>query len=121
MRMRGRIDYRNYLLIILMLSSASIGVERWTLGIVQQGIKTDLALSDTQMGLLSGIAFALFYAVAGIPIARWADRGNRVTIISLSVAVWGLTVALCGMAANFAQLLVIRIGVAIGEAGCTPP
>jgi MFS family permease len=70
---------------------------------------------------LSGIAFALFYSVMGIPIARWADRGNRVMIIAITTAVWSVAVAACGAAVNFVQLLLIRIGVAIGEAGCVPP
>ena len=96
-------------------------MDRWALGVALQNIKLDLHLSDTQLGFLSGIAFALFYAVMGIPIARWADRGNRVTIISLTVAVWSVMVALCGMAASFVQLLLIRVGVAVGEAGCIPP
>src|SRR4029077_107700 len=75
----------------------------------------------TQLGLLSGIAFALFYSVMGIPIARWADRGNRITIITLTTALWSAAVALCGMAGNFSQLLLIRVGVGVGEAGCVPP
>jgi predicted MFS family arabinose efflux permease len=88
--------------------------------LLAQDIKVDLALSDTQLGLLTGIAFAAFYSLMGIPIARWADRGNRVTIISLTTALWSITVALCGSAATFVQLMLIRVGVAIGEAGCLP-
>src|SRR5262249_36640379 len=84
-------------------------------------IKADLHLSDTQLGLLTGIAFALFYSVMGLPIARWADRGNRVTIISLTTALWSIAVALCGAAANFAQLLLVRMCVAVGEAGGFTP
>lgn len=96
-------------------------VDRVAMGLLLQDIKVDLSLSDTQLGLLTGIAFASFYAVMGIPIARWADRGNRVTIISVTVALWSIAVALCGAATNFFQLLLIRMGVAIGEAGCHPP
>jgi MFS family permease len=96
-------------------------VDRLALGIVLQNIKTDLGLSDTELGFLSGIAFALFYSVMGIPIARWADRGDRVKIISLTAALWSVAVALCGMASSFLHLLLIRIGVAVGEAGCIPP
>jgi MFS family permease len=88
---------------------------------VLQNIKLDLSLSDTQLGLLSGIAFALFYSVMGMPIARWADRGDRVTIISLTAALWSIMMALCGTAANFTQLLLIRAGLAVGESGCMPP
>src|SRR6185503_11511129 len=68
-----------------------------------------------------GIAFAAFYSIMGIPLARWADRGNRVMIIGLTTALWSAAVALCGTAGSFLQLLVIRIGVAVGEAGCIPP
>lgn len=113
--------YRRYLLVILMVILAFNNVDRLALGLVLQNIKTDLHLSDTQLGLLTGIAFAFFYAIMGIPIARWADRGNRVTIISLTVAMWSVMVAITGRAANFVQLLLIRSAVAVGEAGCVPP
>src|ERR1700749_1335885 len=113
--------YQNYLLIVLMAILTFNYVDRWALGIVLQNIKTDLGLTDTQLGFLSGIAFALFYSVMGIPIARWADRGNRRTIISLTAVLWSVAVALCGVARNFLQLLLIRTAVAVGEAGCIPP
>jgi MFS family permease len=113
--------YKHYLLAVLLVVLAFNNVDRLALGLLLQDIKVDLHLSDTQLGILSGIAFALFYAIMGIPIARWADRGNRVTIISVTAALWSVMVALCGMAASFAQLLLIRIGVAVGEAGCVPP
>jgi MFS transporter, Spinster family, sphingosine-1-phosphate transporter len=112
---------KNYLLAILLIILASNGADGWALGIMLEDIKAELLLSDTQLGALSGIAFSLFYAIMGIPIARWADRGNRITIIALTTALWSVMVALCGVAANFAQLLLIRVGVAVGEAGCTPP
>lgn len=115
------INYKSYLLVILLVTLASSGLDRVALGLLLQDIKVDLHLSDTQLGLLSGIAFALFYSVMGIPIARWADRGNRVTIISLTLALWSAMVALCGVATSFVQLLLIRVGVAVGEAGCIPP
>ncbi|MBM0106517.1 MFS transporter [Steroidobacter sp. S1-65] len=113
--------YKKYLLVLLSLILAFNQVDRLALGLVLQDIKVDLALTDTQLGLLSGIAFALFYSIMGIPIARWADRGNRVTIVSLTTMLWSGAVALCGAAGNFFQLLLIRIGVAVGEAGCVPP
>lgn len=113
--------YRNYLLGVLLLILAFNYVDRMALGLLLQDIKLDLQLSDTQLGFLTGLAFALFYSIMGIPIARWADRGNRVTIITLTTALWSGAVALCGMAGSFAQLLLIRVGVAIGEAGCIPP
>jgi len=113
--------YKNYLLTVLMVILAFNFVDRMALGLVLQDIKIDLHLSDSQLGLLSGIAFALFYSILGIPIARWADRGDRVKIIGLTTALWSAAVALCGMAGNFLQLLVIRIVVGVGEAGCIPP
>lgn len=113
--------YREYLLTVLLIIFASNNVDRLALGLLLQDIKSDLQLSDTQLGLLSGLAFALFYSVMGIPIARWADRGNRVTIITLTTAVWSVAVALCGVVGNIWQLLLIRVGVAVGEAGCIPP
>jgi MFS family permease len=114
-------SYRNYLLGVLMATLVLNKVEHASLGVLMQSIKTDLALTDTQLGLLTGIAFTLFYSIMGIPIARWADRGNRVTIISLATALQCAAVALCGVATSFLQLLVVRIGVAVGEAGCIPP
>lgn len=113
--------YKNYLLVILMITLAFNYVDRMVLGVVLEDIKADLHLTDTQLGLMGGIAFALFYSIMGIPIARWADRGNRVTIISLTAALWSAAVALCAAAGTFTQLLLIRIGVAVGEAGCIPP
>lgn len=113
--------YRYYLLgtltIILMFNL----VDRWALGIVLQDIKRDLDLTDTQLGVLSGIAFALFYSILGLPIARWADRGDRILVISVTAALWSVCVALCGAATSFLQLMLIRVGVGIGEAGCIPP
>ncbi|GFE79659.1 MFS transporter [Steroidobacter agaridevorans] len=113
--------YKNYLLTLLLLILAFNFMDRLVLGVVLQDIKVDLALNDTQLGFFTGIAFAIFYAVMGVPIARWADRGNRVTIISFTAALWSVAVAMCGAASSFIQLMLIRIGVAVGEAGCQPP
>jgi len=113
--------YKRYVLFVLMTLLAFNGVDGLALGLLLQNIKLDLHLSDTQLGLLGGIAFAVFYSLMGIPIARWADTGNRVTIIALTAALWSVLVALCGSAASFGQLLLIRVGVAVGEAGCMPP
>jgi len=96
-------------------------IDRQILSILIESIKADLALSDQALGFLSGFAFAAFYATLGIPIARWADRGNRRNLISLALAVWSGMTALCGLAQNFWQLALARIGVGIGEAGCSPP
>lgn len=113
--------YKNYLLTVLMVIMAFNNVDRVALGLLLQDIKVDLELSDTQLGFLTGIAFALFYSVMGIPIARWADRGNRVTIIAITTALWSAAVVLCGLVGSFLHLLLIRVGVGVGEAGCTPP
>jgi MFS transporter, Spinster family, sphingosine-1-phosphate transporter len=118
--MRDQI-YKRYLLALLAVILASNAMDRLALGLLLQDIKTDLSLSDTQLGVLTGIAFALFYSVMGIPIARWADRGNRVAIVATTTALWSAAVAMCALAGSFAQLLLIRIGVAVGEAGCMPP
>jgi len=113
--------YKHYLLGVLLVIQAANYADGVALGLVLQNIKNDLRLMDTQLGFLTGIAFALFYSIMGIPVARLADRGNRVAIIALSAALWSVMVALCGAATNFVQLLLIRVGVAVGEAGCTPP
>lgn len=114
-------EYRNYLLKVLLVILAFNYVDRLALGLLLQDIKLDLDLSDTELGFMSGIGFALFYSVMGIPIASWADRGNRVRIIAITTALWSVAVTLCGVAVNFIQLLLIRIGIAVGEAGCIPP
>ena len=114
-------NYRKYVLGILLVVYVFNFIDRQILAILLQPIKVDLGLSDTQLGLLSGVAFAVFYATFGIPIARLADRSSRVNIISASLAVWSLMTAVCGLAQNFWQLLAARIGVGIGEAGCSPP
>lgn len=97
-------------------------VDRSIVSILAEPIKRDLGLSDTQIGLMGGLAFALFYATLGLPIARYVDRpaSNRVTVISISMVLWSIMTALCGTAQNFAQILFARIGVGVGEAGCTP-
>ncbi len=97
-------------------------IDRQIVNILAEPIARDLDLSDTQIGLMTGIAFALLYTLLGLPIARYSDRPttNRITLISISLAVWSAMTALCGMAQNFVQLLMARIGVGVGEAGCTP-
>jgi MFS family permease len=112
--------YRRMVSLTLMLVYALNQLDRQIINILLQPIKIEFALSDMQAGLLAGLAFALFYTTLGIPLARWADRGNRVNIISLAVLAWSGMTVLCGMAANFTQLLVARVGVGVGEAGCSP-
>ncbi|MBU2678078.1 MAG: MFS transporter [Gammaproteobacteria bacterium] len=119
--MQNSKSYRNYVLLLLMVVYIFNFIDRQILVILQESIKTELGLSDKQLGLLSGFTFAIFYVVCGIPIARWADRYNRVNIVSVSVALWSGMTALSGFAANFFQLLAARIGVGIGEAGGSPP
>jgi predicted MFS family arabinose efflux permease len=98
-------------------------IDRQIVNILAEPIARDLDLSDTQIGLMTGLAFALFYTALGLPIARYADRSttNRPRLIAIALATWSAMTALCGMAANFWQLLLARIGVGVGEAGCTPP
>ena len=96
-------------------------IDRQIMNILVEPDRRDLALSDTQLGLLVGGAFAIFYTLAGLPIARWADRGTRRSVIALALAVWSAMTAACGLASNFGHLLLARIGVGVGEAGCTPP
>jgi len=115
-----KLQYKNYLLILLTLIATFNYLDRFVLALVLEPIKQEFQLSDSQLGLLSGFAFALFYATAGIPIARWADRGNRNTIVTLTTGLWSAMVALSGLVGNFTQLLLVRVGVAVGEAGCLP-
>jgi MFS family permease len=96
-------------------------IDRQLLVILQEPIKAELDLSDTQLGLLTGFAFALFYVVCGIPIARWADKGVRRSIIALALTVWSLMTAVSGLTQNYLQLLMARVGVGVGEAGGSPP
>ncbi|MDO9488364.1 MAG: MFS transporter [Sphingomonadaceae bacterium] len=114
--------YVRYTLWVLLVVYILNFLDRQIVNILAEPIKNDLGLSDTQVGLMTGLAFALFYAVLGIPIARYADapQSNRVGIISVSLAVWSGVTVLCGLASNFTQLLLARIGVGVGEAGCTP-
>ncbi len=113
--------YSNYALGLLLGVYIFNFIDRQILSILIESIKDEIELSDAQLGFLGGIAFALFYTFAGIPIARWADRGSRRTIIALSVLIWSLFTAFTGAARNFSMILLARVGVGIGEAGCSPP
>jgi MFS family permease len=113
--------YRIYVLLMLTVIYVLNFVDRQLLVILQEPIKAELNLSDTQLGLLTGFAFALFYVICGIPIARWADKGVRRNIIALAVTVWSVMTALCGVAGNYTHLLLARVGVGVGEAGGSPP
>lgn len=96
-------------------------VDRQIISVLQEPMRAELGLSDTQLGLLQGLTFALFYVSMGIPLARWADVGVRRDVVALAVGVWSVMTAMCGVAQNFTQLLMARIGVGIGEAGGSPP
>jgi predicted MFS family arabinose efflux permease len=113
--------YKGYVLTILTFVYTLNFLDRMLVILLLQPIKNDLHLSDTQLGFLTGIAFGLFYATLGIPIARWADRGDRVTITSIAIGLWGVTVMACVGVTNFTQLLLARVAAAVGEAGCMPP
>ena len=119
--MMPKLAYKHYMLGLLTVVGAFNYLDRGVLSLIMEPIKQDFQLSDSQLGLLTGFAFALFYALAGIPIARWADRGNRNTVVFVTTALWSAMVALSGVVGNFTQLLLVRIGVAVGEAGCLPP
>jgi MFS family permease len=112
---------RRYVLGVLVVVYTFNFIDRQILSILLEPIKHDLGLSDTELGMLTGFAFAAFYATLGIPIARLADRSNRRNLISVALVIWSGMTALSGLAANFWQLLVARIGVGVGEAGCSPP
>lgn len=113
--------YRSFVLIMLTLVYVFNFVDRQLLVILQESIKKELQLSDTQLGLLSGFTFALFYVTMGIPIARFADKSNRRNIVAVSLGLWSLMTAFSGLARNYVQLLLARIGVGVGEAGGSPP
>jgi MFS family permease len=113
--------YKRVVVAFLLAAYTFNFIDRTIVATIGQAIKVDLKLTDTQLGLLGGPAFAILYTLMGVPIARLAERRNRVTIVSVALVVWsGFTVA-CGFAANFAMLLAMRVGVGIGEAGCSPP
>lgn len=109
------------LLLILFLVGTSASLDRVIISVLLEPIKREFGVSDTLLGLLSGASFALLYAVLGVPVARWADVGNRKLIITLSLATWSLMTALCGVVQSFWQLALARVGVGIGEAGAVPP
>lgn len=114
------IPYRCYALTMLFLVYMLNFVDRQIVNILAEPIKRELGLTDWQLGSLTGLSFAIFYATLALPIARWAERANRVKIVALSAITWSLFTAVCGVAQNFTQLFLARVGVGVGEAGCTP-
>ncbi|MEQ8204667.1 MAG: MFS transporter [Woeseia sp.] len=113
--------YRAYVMFILVVVYTFNFIDRQIVGILAIPIKADLALTDTQLSLMGGLAFALFYTFLGIPIAWLADRGNRTWIMTIALAVWSAMTAVCGLAQNFWHLFFARLGVGVGEAGGVAP
>jgi predicted MFS family arabinose efflux permease len=114
-------SYRGYVLTLLFLLYVLNFVDRQILSILVEPIKQELGVSDTAMGFLTGVAFAIFYTFAGIPIARLADRGSRVGIITVGLTLWSALTALSGVVRSFSQLALARVGVGVGEAAFVPP
>lgn len=115
---KGQRRYAMWLLLIIYILNF---IDRQVLNAVTAPLKIEFQLTDTQIGLISGTAFALFYATLGVPIARLADRSSRPKVIAAALALWSAFTALTALVQNFWHLLIARIGVGVGEAGCTPP
>jgi MFS family permease len=113
--------YRSYVLVILVIVYTFNFIDRQIVGILAVPIKIELHLSDSQLGLMGGLAFALFYTFLGIPTARLADRVSRTGIMTAALALWSLMTAVCGLTHSFAQLFLARLGVGVGEAGGVAP
>ncbi|MEP1231438.1 MAG: MFS transporter [Litorimonas sp.] len=113
--------YKKYVIGILLVVYTLNFIDRQIIAILSPAIQADFGISDTLLGLLKGFWFAIFYAIFSIPIARLADKKNRVNIVSISIVFWSAMTAICGAAGNFWHLAMARIGVGIGEAGCSPP
>ena len=112
---------RRAFLSVLFLVGCSNYVDRNVIGVLLEPIKAEFQVSDTMLGLLSGLSFALLYATLGIPVARWADRGDRKQVITIALVAWSSMTVLCGLATTFWHLLAARFGVGAGEAGAVPP
>ncbi|MCR9270371.1 MAG: MFS transporter [Hyphomonadaceae bacterium] len=117
----GSAGYRAYVLFALIVVYTFNFIDRTLIGVLGEPIRETFGLSDTMIGLLSGLAFALLYTILGIPFAMLAERKNRTTIIAIAMAAWSGMTVLCGMAQNTLQFALARVGVGIGEAGCSPP
>jgi MFS family permease len=113
--------YRSYVLVVLVIVYTFNFIDRQIIGILAVPIKAELRLSDSQLGLMGGLAFALFYTFLGIPIARLADRISRTGIMTAALALWSLMTAICGFTHSFAQLFMARVAVGVGEAGGVTP
>jgi MFS family permease len=113
--------YAWYAVAVLTVANVSAFIDRQILGLLVAPIRRDLGITDTEMGVLYGLAFAVFYTLLGVPIGRAADRGSRRAIIGIGIAVWSVMTVLCGMARTYEQLLLARFGVGIGEAALAAP
>lgn len=113
--------YRSYVLVVLVIVYTFNFIDRQIVGILAVPIKAELGLSDSQLGLMGGLAFALFYTFLGIPIARLADKVSRTGIMTAALALWSVMTAVCGLTHSFAQLFMARMGVGVGEAGGVAP
>ena len=114
-------NYRIWLVVVLLLLSTLNFADRAILSILAQPIKEDLKLTDTELGMLQGLGFAILYSLLGLPIGWLAERVNRRNLIAVCVAIWSLMTSACGFAGSFGALLLGRVGVGIGEAGFQPP
>ena len=112
--------YGWYVVFVLCVCGMVAFIDRQIINLLVEDIKADLALSDTQISLLQGLAFALFYAIAAVPLGRLADSGSRRRIIAVGIVIWTVAAAACGLAKNFLQLFLARMMVGIGEATLTP-
>jgi MFS family permease len=113
--------YAFYAVALLTIINVVASIDQRVVSVVAETIRNQLHLADWQIGMMTGLAFAMFYAVLGFPIARIADRGSRPLVIVSSLAVWSAFTALSSRATNFLQLFLCRMGVGVGEAGCNPP
>jgi MFS family permease len=112
--------YKRRVVLLLMVAYTFNAADRSIIAIVGQAMKVDLKLTDTQLGVLAGTAFAALYGLSGIPTARLAERFNRVTILSVSLGLWSALTAACAFTGSFLQLALMRVGVGVAEAGCSP-
>ena len=112
--------YAWYLVIVLTIAYIVSFVDRYVLGLLAEPIKADLGLTDTQLGLLGGFAFALFYATMGLPLGYLADRKRRTTLLAIGITVWSVATTISGLAKNFYHLFFVRMAVGAGEATLGP-
>ena len=116
-----RRSYAWYVVGILTIAYTVSFIDRQIIALLVGPIRRDLGISDTQISLLQGFAFAIFYTLMGFPIARFADRHSRRVIIASGILFWSVMTAACGLARNFSQLFLARVGVGVGEAALSPP